>query len=135
MHTTHCQSSHCQFSASNAVVGFGLSARLRLLAVVGLLLVALSACVPATQGLSNAAQETERLAVLAWHRMQIGFLELGSYSTDVLRDLELPQGVQWTLEDFSRSNYRIEFRSSQVDSMVWLVTPQGVRREARIVGS
>lgn len=73
-----------------------------------------------------AANEIIQTVDTAWHRMQLNFLENGSYSTNVLVDLSLPQGVRWVLEDFTAENYRIRFVSSDIPEVVWLITPEGV---------
>jgi len=102
----------------------------------------LAACAPSTSPASNprstqrqrvivinnpAAEGVIDIANIAWHRMQLNFLENGNYSTNVLVDLNLPQGVRWVLEDFSERNYRIRFVSSDVPEIFWLITPDGVQ--------
>jgi hypothetical protein len=100
----------------------------------------LAACAPSTSTsqrtsqqrrviiINNPATEGVRdIANIAWHRMQLNFLENGSYSTNVLVDLSLPQGVRWVLEDFSNRSYRIRFVSSEVPEVFWLITPEGVQ--------
>jgi hypothetical protein len=74
-----------------------------------------------------AAEDVIDIANIAWHRMQLNFLETGNYSTNVLVDLSLPQGVRWVLEDFSNRSYRIRFVSSDVPEIFWLITPEGVQ--------
>ncbi|MEM7737295.1 MAG: hypothetical protein AAF267_16055 [Deinococcota bacterium] len=113
------------------------------LIILGILLVAsLSACAPRASTTSTtsaqgggrrviiinnpAANEVIQTVDTAWHRMQLNFLENGSYSTNVLVDLVLPQGVRWVLEDFTAENYRIRFVASDIPEVVWLITPEGV---------
>jgi hypothetical protein len=93
----------------------------------------LAGCLPQTASeafASPRAVEAERTATIAYHRMQIGFLETGKYSTDVLIDLRLPRGVRWTLEDFSPSGdgYRLRFTVDTLPGIFWRVTPRGVER-------
>ena len=100
------------------------------------LALALSACAPSasTRNTSRrvivinnpAAEDVRDIANVAWHRMQLNFLENGTYSTNVLVDLTLPQGVRWVLEDFSNNGYRIRFVSSDVPEIFWLITPEGI---------
>ena len=97
--------------------------------IVGLL----AGCLPQTGGgafTNPQALEAERTATIAYHRMQIGFLETGKFSTDVLIDLRLPRGVRWTLEDFAPSGqvYRLRFTVDGLPGIAWRVTPQGVQR-------
>lgn len=103
----------------------------------------LAACAPSTSSTSPtsarapqrrviiinnpAAEDVREIANIAWHRMQLNFLENGTYSTNVLVDLTLPQGVRWVLEDFSNRSYRIRFVSSAVPEIFWLITPDGVQ--------
>lgn len=100
----------------------------------------LAACAPSTSTSNRAPQQRRVIIVnnpaaedvidianIAWHRMQLNFLENGSYSTNVLVDLTLPQGVRWVLEDFSNRSYRIRFVSSDVPEIFWLITPEGVQ--------
>lgn len=92
---------------------------------------ALAACVPsavADRLAGPAAQELERTAQEAYHRMELGRLRLGSYTTNVLVDLELPRGARWTLEAFAGDDYRLRVEGDTVEGVVWLVSPRGVRR-------
>lgn len=96
-----------------------------------LLLLALAACAPRaaqTPGAASPAEEQlRRTAELAYHRMQIGYLETGTYTTNALVDLELPRGVRWTLESFSEDDYRLRFTADDLPDAAWLVTPAGTR--------
>jgi len=91
----------------------------------------LSACVPtavADRLAGPAAQEVERAAYVAFHRMELGRLQLGAYTTNVLVDVELPRGTRLTLEDFDDDGYRLRVDSDAVPGVAWYVTPRGVRR-------
>jgi hypothetical protein len=91
----------------------------------------LSACVPAAVAdrlAGPAAQEVERTAYVAYHRMELGRLQLGAYTTNVLVDVELPRGARLTLEDFADDGYRLRVDSDAVPGVAWYVTPSGVRR-------
>lgn len=95
------------------------------------LALALSACVPtavADRLAGPAAQEVERTAYVTYHRMELGRLQLGAYTTNVLVDVELPRGARITLEDFSDDVYRLRVDSDAVPGVAWIVTPSGVRR-------
>lgn len=78
---------------------------------------------------SSEARAAEQVARIAYHRMEIGKLQSGDYSTNVLIDLDLPQGVQWTLVSFGEGSYQLRFSSELVASYSWLVSPLGVRLE------
>jgi len=96
-----------------------------------ILALALSACLPqATRQAfaSPAAVQAERTATIAFHRMEIGFLEQGSYTTNVLVDLKLPRGVMWRLEDFSGDSYSLLFTVDSIPDIAWRVSPSGVSR-------
>ena len=97
-------------------------------ALGAILLVLLGACAP--QPLvgpgGQPADELQRTAQLAFHRMQIAYLETGNYTTNALVDLELPRGVKWTLEEFSTNAYRLRFTDDNRPGEAWLVTPAGV---------
>lgn len=109
------------------------SRRAASLALAAVLLALLAACAPsATTALPDdpAAREAERTARVAYHRMQIAFLETGAYTTNALVDLALPQGVRWTVDDFEPdgSSYRLRITHTEVPGVAWLVGPDGVRR-------
>lgn len=96
------------------------------------LLLALAACAPRVSPEggaldSPAAKELEQTANIAYHRMEIGLLQGGEYTTNALIDLSLPQGVKWTLEEFSSNDYLLRFTSADVPGYAWLVSPRGVR--------
>jgi hypothetical protein len=75
-----------------------------------------------------AAQAVDRLAHEAYHRMEIGRLRTGTYTTNVLVDLELPQGARVTVEAFSDTDYVLRVTSDAVQDAAWLVSPRGVER-------
>lgn len=77
---------------------------------------------------STEASELRRTALMAFHRMEIVFLETGSYTTNALVDLDLPRGVKWTLEEFDDAGYRLRFTDDQRPEYAWLVSPEGVAR-------
>ncbi len=101
-------------------------------------LLLLAACAPSTQeattnpetGLtleSPAAQEVERVATAAFHRMELVKLEEGVYTANVLINLDVPQGVRWVLaEPTTEDSYTLRFTSTNVPGVAWIVTPEGV---------
>ncbi len=95
----------------------------------------LASCAPTATptSLSPEAQQVEQAAIVAYHRMEIGRLQLGEYTTNVLVDLELPQGTRWTLADFNEDSYALRFISENLPEVFWLVTPQGVSREQQVL--
>ena len=107
--------------------------------LLAVLLALLAACAPSAGPAPGsalpddpAARAAERTARLAYHRMEIGRLETGAYTTNVLVDLALPQGVRWTVDDFSvdGSSYRLRVTHAALPEVAWLVSPAGVRRVA-----
>ena len=99
------------------------------------LLSLLAACAPRTQEASApsdpvfqspAAQETNRVATAAFHRMELAQIEEGGYTTNVLINLDLPSGVRWMLEDLNDETYTLRFTSADVPNAAWIVTPEGV---------
>lgn len=106
-----------------------------LLAVVALA-VALAGCAPTAQAplpAGTAAHQLDITARIVYHRMAIGYLETGSYTTNVLVDVHLPAGARWTLEAYPNggTSYRLRIISTQVPGIAWEVSPDGVRRVAR----
>jgi hypothetical protein len=105
-------------------------ARIPLLALA-IAVATLAACVPAATAerlASPAAQAIERTASEAYHRMELGRLQTGTYTTNVLVDVELPQGARVTVEAFSGDDYRLRVESDNLEGVVWFVSPSGVRR-------
>ncbi len=107
------------------------AARLRLLVLLATVLV-VSACAPTTlPGIDDAAlARMERTAEILYHRMELGFLESGVYTTNVLIDAPLPEGARWTLQDFAPdgSNYVLILTSSTLPELAWRISPRGVSR-------
>lgn len=92
-----------------------------------------AACAPATSvspEVSPAAAAVSRTAEIAFHRMEIGRLQTGSYTTNVLVDLDLASGTRWTLLAYPEdgSSYTLQFTSDQVPGSAWRVSPRGVVR-------
>ncbi len=92
----------------------------------------LAACAPAT--LPGAGDEVtaelDRTANVIYHRMELGYLETGTYTTNVLVDLALPEGARWTLQEFANdgSTYSLLLTSSRAEGAAWEVSPRGARR-------
>lgn len=101
--------------------------------LTSLILLVLAACAPATtqqQTITlNSPEATviQTTAELAYHRMEIGYLETGAYTTNVLVDLTLPQGVRWTIEGFAGNDYTLRFTSDEIAQYIWLVSPEGIK--------
>lgn len=91
----------------------------------------LASCAPQVQPSAAADDELRVTAMLAFHRMEIAYLEGGSYTTNALVDLELPKGVRWTLEEFGEDDYRLRFSRDERPSRALIVTPAGVSAVAR----
>ena len=104
----------------------------RVLVVLALAVALLaSGCVPAAvpESLdSPIARAVERAAQEAYHRMELGRLATGSYTTNVLVDVDLPRGSRITLEDFTGADYRLRVDADAIPDAAWIVTPRGVRR-------
>jgi|GEM_PF-695961 len=97
------------------------------LALLGLLL-ALAACAPAgTTSRFTATTQTGQVALAAFHRMELAQVETGSYTTNALIDLEIPQGVRWTVDEFTESSYRLRVENLNQPDEVYIVTPAGVQ--------
>ncbi|HET8984830.1 MAG TPA: hypothetical protein VFN03_03620 [Trueperaceae bacterium] len=100
-------------------------------AVIGLLA---AACVPTTMPGADAGvvAELERTANILFHRMELGYLDSGIYTTNVLIDARLPEGARWTLQDFATdgSNYVLILTSSNLPDTAWRISPRGVSRTA-----
>lgn len=104
----------------------------RLLLVVLALVLAATACVPTTMpgADAEAVAELERTANILYHRMELGFLDNGIYTTNVLIDAALPEGARWTLQDFANdgSSYVLVLTSTKVPGVAWRISPRGVSR-------
>ncbi len=119
--------------------GRGASPRpLRAALLAGLLVAAAASsvgCAPQAQPPmpdAKAAQAAATTAEVIYHRMAIGFLETGAYTTNVLVDVTLPAGTRWTLADYPAdgSSYVLLITSDSVSGVAWRVSPDGVRRVA-----
>lgn len=74
-----------------------------------------------------AALEADRAAREAFHLMGLAYLETGRYSADVLlRELNLPPGVLWAIQEISETSYTLQLTSDSVPGVAWTVTPEGV---------
>lgn len=97
-------------------------------------LVLLGACAPspAGPGTTRAPENLAELPVLqrtaweAWHLMEIGRLRTGAYTTNVLVDLPLPQGVRWTILEFDGDGYALGV-TGEDGTGGFVVDPAGVR--------
>lgn len=114
-----------------------LGALLALALAVGLVGCAPSALSPrpgttAPSAADPAERDLQRTAAIVYHRMALGFLESGRYTTNVLVDVSLPQGVRWTLIDYPEdgSGYTLELTSDAVPARAYRVSPDGVRAVA-----
>lgn len=93
----------------------------------------LGGCAPTTRlplAQDTSGGQLERTAEIVYHRMAIGYLETGAYTTNVLVDVQLPPGAKWTLLAYARdgSSYRLRITSSQLPGVAWDVSPAGVTR-------
>lgn len=91
----------------------------------------LTACAPGTRTLteitaSPESQQLEQTARLAYLKMEEAKLETGSYTTNVLAELALPQGVLWQLESLTNDTYQLKFVSNDVPGFAYIVNPDGV---------
>jgi hypothetical protein len=96
-----------------------------------LTLLLLTACAPGARTLteitgSPESQQLERTARLAYHKMEEARLETGTYTTNILAELALPQGVLWQLETLTNETYQLRFVSNDVPGFAYLVNPDGV---------
>jgi len=107
-----------------------LAIRAPVLLVLPLLL--LTACAPGAFGpaasIDPVAAELERTAQVLYHRMELGYLETGVYTTNALIDVKLPEGARWTLQEFASdgSSYLLVLTSSRLPERAWRVSPRGV---------
>lgn len=99
-------------------------------------LLLLAACAPAAvsgelfAGSQAPAEENARqTAILIWHRMELGRHETGSYTSNVLIELdELPRGVAFRMESFPGESFELRVTDDAVPGVWWLVNPAGVSR-------
>ena len=111
-----------------------LTGRVRLTVVTAMLCLVAAACVPTTMpgADSGVVAELERTANILFHRMELGYLDTGIYTTNVLIDAKLPEGARWTLQDFATdgSSYVLVLTSSNLPDTAWRISPRGVSRTA-----
>jgi hypothetical protein len=96
-----------------------------------LLLLVLAACAPSVTAPPVApAAEAAGLetAQIIYHRMQLGRLENGTYTTNALVDVDLPRGLRWTVEAFPGESYELRVSDDTLPDIYWKVTPAGVQR-------
>ena len=100
--------------------------RLYLFVIIAL---ALSACLPGAQ-LGDPNPELSRVAELLYHRMEVTYLETGSYDTAALINVHLPRGAMWTVISFAedRTAYELRLTSANEPTWAWRITPRGVQR-------
>ena len=123
---------HPTLIARSGVMALGRTAARRLALLAPLLLIlVLAGCAPGAFGpaASNdpVAVELERTAQVLYHRMELGYLETGVYTTNALIDVKLPEGARWTLQEFASdgSNYVLVLTSSRLPEQAWRVSPRG----------
>jgi len=66
-----------------------------------------------------------RTAWEAWLRMELRWLQQGSYSTDALLELALPSGVRWTVIEYGPADYTLAVTGDTSTSTL-RVDPSGV---------
>lgn len=109
---------------------------LKLIALLALLVSSLAACAPGAFGSAGkadpVADELQNAAEIIYHRMELGRLELGKYTTTPLVDLDnLPEGATVTLIEYDVERgdfYTIQLTSSRLAGTSWRITERGVRR-------
>lgn len=109
---------------------------LKQLALLALLVGSLAACAPGAFGSAGnvdpVAAELQNAAEIVYHRMELGRLELGKYTTTPLVDLtNLPEGATVTLIEYDVERgefYTILLTSSRLPGASWRITERGVRR-------
>lgn len=109
----------------------------KLAALALALILALTACAPGAFGGADpsdpAVAELQRAAEIIYHRMELGKLELGAYTTTPLVDARIPEGATLTLVEYdaeSGSSYTLMLTSSRFTDGAWRITPRGVSRVA-----
>jgi len=113
------------------------AAALRSAALALALLLALAACAPGAFGGADPSDpvvaELQRAAEIIFHRMELGKLELGAYTTTPLVDARIPEGATLTLVQYDAeagTTYTLMLTSSRFTEGAWRITPQGVSRVA-----
>lgn len=109
---------------------------LKLVLLLTLLVASLAACAPGAFGSAGradpVADELQNAAEIIYHRMELGRLELGKYTTTPLVDLaNLPEGATVTLIEYDVERgdfYTISLTSSRLPGAAWRITERGVRR-------
>ena len=116
--------------------------KLKLSLLTGLLLV-LAACAPTVSSpppapsagptfaaVASAAEEPARAtAVEIRYLMQLGHHQEGSYTSNVLHELDdLPRGVAFRMESFPGESFELRVTDDAVPGVYFLVTPAGVSR-------
>lgn len=109
--------------------------KLNLSLIIAVLLL-LGACAPAAvsnelfeNSHSPAEDNARQTAILIWHRMELGRHQTGSYTSNVLIDLdELPRGVAFRMESFPGESFELRVTDDAVPDVWWLVNPEGVSR-------
>ena len=77
--------------------------------------------------------ELQRAAEIIYHRMELGRLELGGYTTTPLVDASIPEGATLTLVEYDAekgATYTLMLTSSRFTEGAWRITPRGVSRVA-----
>ncbi len=132
---------HAQAGAGRVTSGMSnarlASLDLRALLLVALLALPLAACAPGAFGGANTddpvVAELQRAAEVIYHRMELGRLELGAYTTTPLVDARIPEGATLTLVEYDAENgasYTLLLTSSRFPQGAWRITPRGVARTA-----
>lgn len=74
----------------------------------------------------DAARTT---AVAIWHRMELGRLQQGGYTSNVLEEMtDLPRGVAFFMDSFPGESFELRVTDDAVPGVWWLVTPDGISR-------
>lgn len=85
---------------------------------------------PRLEAARSAAEEPARTtAVTIWHRMELGRLRQGTYTSNVLEDMvDLPRGVAFFMDSFPGESFELRVTDDAVPDLYWLVTPEGISR-------
>lgn len=116
----------------------------RVPAVILVLLAVLTACAPAitpagpvppgggpqfAAALSQAEVPATDTATAIFYRMELGRLQTGSYTSNVLVELtDLPPGIAFVMESFPGESFEIRVTDDALPGVWWLVDPTGVTR-------